>query len=136
MAESVRYLILTLNEETFAIPIASLLEITVPRDIQRDPNLSEIFEGKVDYRGRLIPVLNLKKVLKLPGGAGASMIVTKCGKGVVALLADGAKELLETREVPTQMPAGVVNPSLSCYAGVLRNRDELVLLLNEDGLLP
>jgi len=29
-----------------------------------------------------------------------------------------------------------VNPSLRYYAGVLRNREDLVLLLNEDGLLP
>jgi hypothetical protein len=30
----------------------------------------------------------------------------------------------------------VLNPSLPYYAGVLKNREDLVLLLNEDGLLP
>jgi len=127
---------MTLEEESFAIPITSLLEIAVPRAIQRDAKLSEIFEGKIDYRGKLIPVVNLKKILKLPGAVGGSMIVTKCGKGVVALLVDSAKELLETREAPVPLPPGVINSSLGYYAGVLRNRDELVLLLNEDGLLP
>lgn len=136
MAESTRYLILTLQEESFAIPIASLLEISVPLAIQKDPKLTEIFEGKIDYRGKLIPVVNLKKVLKIPGTTGGSLIVTKSNKGIVALLVDSAKELLETREAPVPLPAGVVNPSLNYYAGVLRNREDLVLLLNEDGLLP
>lgn len=136
MEETSRFLIMTLADETFAIPITSLLEITTPRNIQRDPNLSEIFEGKYEYRGRMIPVVNLRKVLKMPGNAGASLIVTRCAKGIIGLLVDGAKELLDTREKPQPLPAGVVNPGLNYYAGVLRSGDELVLLLNEDGLVP
>ena len=127
---------MTLMGETFAIPITSLLEITAPRNIQKDPNLSEIFEGKCEYRGRMIPVVNLKKVLKIPGNAGASLIVTRCAKGIIGLLVDSAKELLDTREKPAPLPAGIVNPSLQYYAGVLRNGEDLVLLLNEDGLVP
>lgn len=136
MEESKRFLILTLADDTFAIPITSLLEITSPRNIQKDPNLSEIFEGKYEYRGRMIPVVNMKKMLKYPGGPGASLIVIKCAKGILGLLVDGAKELLDTRGKPSPLPAGVVNPSLTCYAGVLQNGDDLVLLLNEDGLVP
>ncbi len=136
MAESSRFLILTLVDETFAVPITSLLEITAPRNIQKDPNLSEIFEGKFEYRGRLIPVVNLKKVLKVPGNAGASLIVVKSAKGVIGLLVDGAKELLDTRERPAPFPPGIMNPGLNCYAGVLRSGDDLVLLLNENGLVP
>lgn len=136
MAESSRFLILTLSDETFAIPITSLLEITTLKSIQKDPNLSELFEGKYEYRGRMIPVLNLKKVLKVPGGPGMALIVTRYAKGIIGLLVDGAKELLDSRERPAPLPAGIVNPSLHYYAGVLRNGDELVLLLNEDGLAP
>jgi len=125
-----------LEGESFAIPITSLLEITVPRNIQKDQKLSEIFEGKLDYRGAMIPVVNLKKVLKLPGKPGGGLIVVKSSKGVLGLLVDTAKELLETSQKPVPMPRGVLNPSLNYYAGILRNREDLVVLLNEDGLLP
>ena len=131
-----RYLVLSLQGESFAIPITSLLEITVPRNIQQDPKLSEIFEGKIEYRGTLIPVVNLKKILKLQGNPGAGLVVVKSGKGVLGLLVDAAKELLETAQKPLPIPRGVLNPSLHYYVGILRNRDHLVLLLNEDGLLP
>jgi chemotaxis signal transduction protein len=136
MEEKTRFLIVSIEGESFAIPITSLLEITVPRNIQKDQKLSEIFEGKLDYRGKMIPVVNLKKVLKLPGNPGGGLIVVKSSKGVLGLLVDTAKELLETTQKPVPMPRGVLNPSLHYYAGILRNREDLVVLLNEDGLLP
>lgn len=136
MDDKTRFLIVLLEGESFAIPITSLLEITVSRSIQRDQKLSEIFEGKFDYRGKMIPVVNLKKILKLPGNPGGGLIVVKSSKGVLGLLVDTAKELLETTQKPVPMPRGVLNPSLNYYAGILRNREDLVVLLNEDGLLP
>ena len=136
MEEKTRFLILLLQGECFAIPITSLLEITVPRTIQKDQKLSEFFEGKIDYRGKLIPVVNLKKLLKVAGNPGGSLIVVKSSKGVLGLLVDAAKELLETGQKAAPIPRGVLNSSLNCYAGILRNREDLVLLLNEDGLLP
>jgi chemotaxis signal transduction protein len=136
MEETTRYLILSLEGESFAIPITSLVEITVPRNLQKDAKLSEIFEGKYEYRGKLIPVVNLKKILKVGGKPGGSLIVIKSSKGVLGLLVDTAKELLEARQRPAPLPQGLVNPSMRYYAGILRNREDLVLLLNEDGLLP
>src|SRR5512136_1281771 len=136
MDESKRFLILSLEGASFAIPITSLLEITVPRNIQKDQKLSEIFEGKIEYRGKLIPVVNLKKILKLSGKPGGGLIVMKSSKGVLGVLVDGASELLETRDQPHAIPRGVLNSSLNYYAGILKNRDDLVLLLNEEGLLP
>jgi chemotaxis signal transduction protein len=136
MEEKSRFLIILLQGESFAIPIASLLEITVPRNIQKDQKLSEIFEGKIDYLGKLIPVVNLKKILKVAGNPGESLIVVKSSKGVLGLLVDAAKELLETDQRPAPIPRGLLNSSLNYYAGILRNREDLVLLLNEDGLLP
>ncbi len=135
MDEKKRYLILALEGESYAIPIESLVEITAPRNIQRDQKLSEVFEGKIEYRGKPIPVVNLKKILKLPGAPGAGLIVIKSAKGMLGLLVDMAKELLETTQAPVPLPPGAVNPSLPYYAGILRNREDLVLLLNEDGLL-
>jgi chemotaxis signal transduction protein len=136
MDEPKRFLILSLDGASFAIPITSLLEITVPRNIQKDRTLSEIFEGKIEYRGKLIPVVNLKKILKLPGKPGSGLIVMKSSKGLLGVLVDSASELLETREKPYAIPRGVLNTSLHYYAGILKNREDLVLLLNEEGLLP
>jgi purine-binding chemotaxis protein CheW len=137
MDEATRFLILSLAGENYAVRITGLLEITVPRNIQKDPKLSEIFEGKIDYRGRSIPVVNLKKILKIPGGPGAALLVMQSGRGVIGLLADAVSEILDTARAPAPLPRGVVNQRLGYYAGVLRgSRQDLVLLLNVDGLFP
>jgi len=136
MAEGTRYLILSLQGEVYAIPLSRLLEITVPRDIQQDKSLSEVFEGKCEFRGRFVPVLNLKKLFNLPGIKGAALLMVQGAKGTMGLLVDEVTEIFDTAQKPAPMPAGVLNPGMRHYSGLLRYRDSLVLLLNEDGLLP
>lgn len=136
MNEGTRFLILSLEGENYAIPITRLLEITVPRNMQKDSNLTAVFEGKFEYRGKLIPVLNIKKVFKLPGAPGMTLLVVKSSKGTLGILVDAVMEILDTEQKPVLMPKGVVNPSLRYYSGILRHKETLVLLLNEDGLLP
>lgn len=136
MDERTRFLILSLEGEAYAVPISRLLEITVPRNIQKDPDLTELFEGKFEFRGKLIPVLNIKKILRLPGAAGTTLLVVKSGKGTLGVLVDEVTEILDTDQRPVSMPKGVINPSMQYFSGILRHKDNLVLLLNGDGLLP
>jgi len=136
MNEGSRFLILSLGGEQYAIPITRLLEITVSRQMQRDPNLTEVFEGKLEYRGKMIPVLNIKKVFKLAGSPGATLLVIKSSKGMLGILVDAVTEIMDTDQKPVPMPKGVVNPSHRYYNGILRHKDGLLLLLNEDGMLP
>ncbi len=136
MDDGTRFLILSLEGESYAVPLTRLLEIMVPRDIQRDANLTELFEGKIEYRGKWIPVLNVKKILKLSGKPGSALLVVKSGKGPLGLLVDAVREILDTEQKPVPMPRGVMNPSLQYYNGILRYKEGLALLLNEDGLMP
>ncbi len=136
MDDGKRFLILSLNGQSYALPIARLLEITVPRMLQRDLNLTEMFAGKMDYRGKMIPVVNLKKILKLAGDPGQTLLVVNSAKGILGILIDAVAEILDTEQKPVAMPNGVINPSLQYYSGILRHKESIILLLNEDGLLP
>jgi purine-binding chemotaxis protein CheW len=134
MDEGTRFLILSLEHETYAISIVRLIEIMVSQNIQRDTDLTEAFEGKFEFRGNSIPVLNVKKIFKIPGMPGKTLLVVKSSKGMLGLLVDAVTEILDTEQKPVPVPKGVVNPSLQYYRGILRHKDNLVLLLNEDGL--
>lgn len=136
MAENKRFLILSLEHEQYAIPITRLLEITVARNIQNDPSLDDFFEGKFEYRGSPIPVLNIKKLFKLPSSPLETLLVVKNKKRTFGILVDAVTDILDSVQNVIPMPKGVVAPGLHCYNGVLRHGDNLVLLLNEDGLLP
>jgi len=135
MDAGTRFLILSLDGESYAIPIARLLEITVARAIQRDPSLAEVFEGKVEFRGAWIPVLNVKKIFKLPGMPGTTLLVVTSGKGTLGILVDAVTDILDTEQRPAPLPKGVINPGLHYYKGILRHKEKLVLLLNQDELL-
>ena len=136
MDEGTRFLILSLEGERYSIPITRLLEITVPRGIQRDANLTEVFEGKFEFRGKWIPVLNIKKIFRLTGKPGTALLVIKGAKGILGILVDAVTEIIDTDQKPVPVPKGVMNPSLGYYGGIIRSKDGLILLLNEDGLLP
>jgi chemotaxis signal transduction protein len=135
MDESRRFLILSLEGGSFALPIARLLEITMPRGIQKDSDLAAVFEGKFEFRSTWIPVLNLKKIFQLLGRPGGVLLVVKGMKGIVGILVDAVTEIIDADQKPAPLPAGVMNPTLRHYAGVIRHKGELILLLNEDGLL-
>lgn len=136
MDDEKRFLILSSGGEFYAIPIARLVEISAPRQILRDPNLSGLFEGKVDYRGKMTPVVNLRKALQMPDQRGGALLFLRGAKGVTGLLVDGVTEIATLDQSPAPMPPGVINPGIRTYRGVLRYHDALALLLDEDVLLP
>ena len=135
MDEGTRFLILSLDGENYAIPITRLLEIMVAHNIQKDPKIMEPFEGKFEFRGTWIPVLNLKKIFKLSGSPGVTLLVIKNARGMLGLLVEAVMDILDTEQRLIPLPNGVVNPGLRCYKGILRHKESLVLLLNEDELL-
>lgn len=136
MDETNRFLILSLEGEHYAISISRLIEISAPREIRKDPKLTEIFEGKVDYRGKWIPVINLRRLFKVPGGASTALLIIKSLKGPLGIVVDGVSEIVAVEHAPVPIPRGVINPSIKYYRGILRHGDILTLLINEDGLLP
>jgi chemotaxis signal transduction protein len=73
MDKGTRFLIVSLGGESYAMPITQLLEIAVPQAIKKDANLTEMFEGKFEFRGKWIPVLNIKKMFRLPGKPGRAL---------------------------------------------------------------
>jgi chemotaxis signal transduction protein len=135
MDEQNRFLVVSLEKEHFALPLANLIEITVPRAVHKDPQLSPLFAGAMEYRGSRIPVADLKKLLKLPGRPGASLVVMKSPAGMRGFLVDTALELVTAAESPAPLPRGLISGSHRAYAGIFRGRDGLVLLLDVDGLL-
>ncbi len=135
MDEGSRFLILSLEGGMFAFPITKLVEITVPGGVRQDPNLTTVFEGKFDFRGKQIPVLNVKKVLRLAGKSGGVLLVIRSAKGMLGILVDAVTEIADTDQKPVPLPGGVMDPSLRYYNGILRHKGNLILLLNEDGML-
>lgn len=62
-----QYVIFNLNSEEFGIDIMNVKEIIPYQESVNVPNTPEFVEGIINYRGKVIPIINLKKRLSLSG---------------------------------------------------------------------
>jgi chemotaxis signal transduction protein len=92
-------------------------------------------KGKTDFRGKMVPVINLRKIFKMPLQGGTALLILKSAKGNLGILVDAVSEIITTDQAPAPLPAGLMNPGIKYYRGILRHGDRLALLLNEDGLI-
>lgn len=136
---SVSILRFTVGDETFGLDVHQVVEITSIPEITRVPESLPFIEGVVNLRGKVVPVVDLRKRLGFPAadypGAGR-MIITRIEGRRVGLLADSASSVdsipLETID---KVPPSTLQIDVEFIAGVGRIDDSLIVLLNLDKIL-
>lgn len=132
--------VLKLAEEYHALDIACVREIITWRSITHLPSSPDFLEGIIDLRGRVIPVIDLRKRLKLdaaPVDRQTRIVVVETGTQMFGLVVDAVSEILRVagesiEPLPDLVAAG---PNAGLFRGVANVRDRLVLLLNLERLL-
>lgn len=61
-----QYLTIILDQRSYGIPLAQVAEISPNRELRRMPHMPPAIEGLLDFRGKVIPVMNLRYRLGLP----------------------------------------------------------------------
>ncbi len=124
--------------EEFAIPILSVQEINRMMQITRVPGSPQFIEGVINLRGKIIPVLNLRKRFGMDSveqSNDARIIVVEVSNRVIGFTVDRVNEVL-------RIPANIVEPppTMVCgvdsdyVQGVGKLDDRLLILLNLDQL--
>jgi len=125
--------------EEYGVPINQVREIVRVSGITTVPNSPSYMEGVVNLRGRVLPVLNLRKRLKLPPrdiSKTSRIIVTEAGDKVIGLLADSVSHVIKvpSRSVEAA-PEEVLEVDTDYITGVGKVRDRLIILLDLERLL-
>jgi purine-binding chemotaxis protein CheW len=137
--EPVQAVTFVLASETYGAPVAQVQEIVAWAPPIRLPHAPAWVEGLIDLRGRLLPVIDLRKRFDLPPSPALPMrciIVVQVADQALGLLVDAVREvafLQATEAVPD-----VAKTSRSAFlSGVARLRESgtLVLLLDPERLL-
>lgn len=124
--------------EEFAIPILAVQEINRMMQITRVPGSPAFIEGVINLRGKIIPVLNLRKrfgMNPVEQSNDARIIVVEVSNRVIGFTVDRVNEVL-------RIPADIVEPppTMVCgvdsdyVQGVGKLEDRLLILLNLDQL--
>ena len=129
-----------LGQQTYALPIESVVQIIPMITITSIPQVNHTVEGAINVRGTAVPVVNLRRHLGLRKTAlrlHTPILLVQNGQGMVGLIVDKVIEVLslpadEVADFADFLPGrlGVV-PILQGLAYI---QNSTVLLLNPDHL--
>src|ERR671937_491616 len=128
-----------LGAELYAVEIARVHEIIRLQAVTRVPRAPSFVEGVINLRGKVIPVVDLRRRFGLPNAdhtRASRIVVVELGDQVVGIVVDGVSEVLRVNTATVEPPSPVVAGIDSEYLhGIAKLSDRLVILLDLDRIL-
>lgn len=121
------------NEE-FAVDILAVREINRMMELTRVPQSAPDVEGVINLRGRIIPVIDLRRRFGMPPGERTDrsrIVVVEISGRVLGFIVDGVHEVLRiSRQIVEPAPAMVCSIDTEFIEGVAKLEDRLIILLD------
>ncbi|HEY6128686.1 MAG TPA: chemotaxis protein CheW [Candidatus Acidoferrum sp.] len=128
-----------IGEETFGVRIGSVREIVRVPEITSVPNAPDTIEGVINLRGKIIPVMDLRKRFgqsEIQQEKKNRILVVELDNKLVGLIVNSASEVLKIPPSEIESPGSVFADSESGYVtGVGKLKGRLVILLDISKLL-
>jgi purine-binding chemotaxis protein CheW len=128
-----------IGEETFGVRIASVREIVRVPEITSVPNAQETIEGVINLRGKIIPVIDLRKRFgqaAIQSDKKNRILVVELETKLVGLIVNSASEVLKIPPSEIESPGSVFADGESSYVtGVGKLKSRLIILLDITKLL-
>jgi len=128
-----------LGDEEYGIDILSVQEILRMVEITQVPKSQEVIEGVINLRGRVIPVLDMRKKFGLPetdDRDDRKIMVINVGGLTAGIVVDSVSEVLRLpAENIDETPAMVSGGSSEFIKGVGKLDDRLIILLDLERLI-
>ena len=129
----------TLGNEEYAVNILNVQEINRITEITQVPNSPDYVEGVINLRGKVIPVVNLRKKFNFedkPTDDTSRIIIMEIQGITNGLIVDSVSEVL-------RIPASSVEPAPPMSAelqsqfikGIAKLENRLIILIDLDNLL-
>lgn len=126
-----------LNENEYIIPILKVQEIIKIPQITKIPGVPYYVEGVTNLRGRVIPVLNLKRILNLAEETqGNKVVVISTGKITFGALVDNITGVVNIDENSIEPAEEFLQHGDNNIEGVARINDRLLILIDIKKLIP
>ena len=126
-----------LDAQRYALDLSVVERIVPIVEFAPLPSAPDVVAGVVNVGGLIVPVLNIRQRLQLPGREIALsdlLIIANTSKRTVAIVVDTVLGILEIREDDVT-PANAVLPGIEYVEGVLKLPDGIVLIHDLDTFL-
>jgi len=132
--------IFQLADEFYALDIQAVQEIVRMQTITSIPGSDFWVEGITNLRGRVVPVIDLRKRCSVNAGeytAETRIVVVSSAGGMVGLIVDAVTEVMRIPGDQVELPSSIVSvPENTYLRGVAKLDDRLVSLMDLEGVLP
>jgi purine-binding chemotaxis protein CheW len=123
-----------LGEEEFAVDILKVQEINRMMALTRVPSSPPEVEGVINLRGKIIPVVDLRRRFGLPSAersAQSRIVVVEVHGRVIGFVVDRVSEVLRiSRSIVEPAPSMVCSVDSDFIEGVGKLEDRLLILLD------
>jgi purine-binding chemotaxis protein CheW len=138
-----KYLIFELGNEEFGIGVLQVKEIMKLQEITRVPRAPEYLQGVINLRGRIVPVINLRRRFQMAEEAYTErtciVVVRTEVAGVeqpIGIIVDGVVEvLLLSAEEIEERPDYGRDDAPSFVRGMAKSKGKVKILLDIDQVL-
>jgi len=128
-----------LDREEYGVDVRQVQEIRRVTEITSVPRAPDFIRGVINLRGRILPVMDLKRKLQLgrvESGRAARIVVVRLKERLLGLLVDGASQVLKVEVSRIEPPPEeVVEKGGDYIRGVAKLEDRLIILVDLERLL-
>jgi purine-binding chemotaxis protein CheW len=135
----IQLVVFDLASEHYGVDISDVREIMRMQNITKVPGAMSYVEGVINLRGKVLPVLDLRKRLGLKVAdqtEESRIVVVDIADGEVGVIVDAVTEVLRVPNASIEPPSSMVAQGNSDYLrGIAKLTDRLIILLDLNKLL-
>jgi len=127
-----------LANEEYGLPITKVREINRVVPVTKLPQTPSFVEGIINLRGRIIPVIDLRKRFEMPVTAhdeDTRIIIVDISGQIVGVIVDAVTEVVRLNTENIESPPATVAVASQYIKGVGKIGDRLIILLDIDKVL-
>ncbi|MBI1938320.1 MAG: chemotaxis protein CheW [Ignavibacteriales bacterium] len=129
-----------LGNEEFGVNILNVQEINRMIQITKVPNSPDFVEGVINLRGRIIPVISLRKRIGIPDkeqDKDTRIVVVEISGQTIGFIVDSVNEVLRIPKSITEPPPEIVVSGISSefISAVGKLEDRLLILIDLEKII-
>lgn len=127
-----------LANEEYGLPITKVQEINRLVPVTKLPQTPSFMEGIINLRGRIIPVIDLRKRFEMvvaDHGDDTRIIIVEMNGQIVGMTVDAVREVVTLSTANIEPPPSTVAVDSQYIDGVGKIDDRLIILLDIDKVL-
>jgi purine-binding chemotaxis protein CheW len=129
--------VFSLDEHYYALDLSAVERTERMVEVTPLPQAPEIVVGVINVRGRIIPVLNIRKRFRLPERPAAladQILMARTARRTIAFIVDAVQGVVEREDHEIIEPTSVL-PGIEYVKGVVKFADGMIFIHDLEGFL-